>query len=154
MLGMKLLQAATESGYPQSWACLIRHADSLCCSALFKPSSSRHTVVVTITPNLAWACCRDASIIKRNQPDLYGRRVFDCVSTVSLSTNRKEEILYTLILAQPGEVMWSSIPAFSQKLWQYFDGDDECNVLIRSILLRTWTMSKVKKREPLHFLVF
>lgn len=35
MLGMKLLQAATESGYPQSWACLVRHADSLCCSALF-----------------------------------------------------------------------------------------------------------------------
>lgn len=31
MLGMKLLQAATESGYPQSWACLHRHADSLCC---------------------------------------------------------------------------------------------------------------------------
>lgn len=31
MLGMKLLQAATESGYPQSWACLSRHADSLCC---------------------------------------------------------------------------------------------------------------------------
>lgn len=53
MLGMKLLQAATESGYPQSWACLNRHADSLCCWApLFKPPSSRHTVLVTrVTPN-------------------------------------------------------------------------------------------------------
>lgn len=102
MLGMKLLQAATESGYPQSWACLDRHADSLCCSAPGLTTSSGHTVVVTITPNWAGTCCRDASIIKTNQSDLYGRRVFDCVSTVGPWTNRSEEILYTRILGLPG----------------------------------------------------
>lgn len=35
LLGTKLLQAATESAYPQSWACLpLRHADSLCAETL------------------------------------------------------------------------------------------------------------------------
>lgn len=43
--GTMSLQAATESGYPQSWACLVRHADSLCRGAwfihLFKQAYSR-----------------------------------------------------------------------------------------------------------------
>lgn len=69
MLGMRLLRAAAESEYPQSWACLNRHADSLCRWApVFKPPSSRHTVVVTrVTPNWARTCCRDARIIKSHQ---------------------------------------------------------------------------------------
>lgn len=41
----------------------------------------------------------------------------------------------TLILVLP-----SSLP-LSLRLWQCSDNDDEYNVLIRSILLRTWTCS-------------
>lgn len=74
MLGMKSLQAATESGYPQSWACLGRHADSLCRSAWFSYFQAGIQLWWHVTPNWAGTCCRDARIIKSNRPYLYGRR--------------------------------------------------------------------------------
>lgn len=120
MLGMKLLQAATESGYPQSWACLNRHADSLCCWApVFKPPSSRHTVVVTqVTPNLAEACCRDARIIKFYQAYLYGRRV-PGLRVKSQPTGQWESRnpIWLPSLCSAEAVMWSriSLPPLHQK---------------------------------------
>lgn len=75
MLGMKLLRAATESGYPQSWACLRGHADSLCCWALcVRPLKQTYSCGDKVTPNLAESCCRDAGIIKVYGAYLYGRR--------------------------------------------------------------------------------
>lgn len=140
MLGMKLLQAATESGYPQSWACLSRHADSLCCWApVFKPPSSRHTVVVTrVTPNLAETCCRDARIIKFYRAYLYGRRVPGLrVKSQPTGQSEKRNSIWLPSLCSSQSVMWSPhLPASSppETVWQSFGDDDECNVLIRSIL--------------------
>lgn len=120
MLGMKLLQAATESGYPQSWACLNRHADSLCCWALvFKPPSGRHTVVVTrVTPNLAETCCRDARIIKFYQAYLYGRRVPGLrVKSQPTGQWEKRNPIWLPSLSSSDSVMWCSIsqPPLHQK---------------------------------------
>lgn len=70
LLGTKLLQAATKSAYPQSWACLpLRHADSLCrrapgSPAELSPGGRRHAVVAG-TSNLAETSRRlGAKIIK------------------------------------------------------------------------------------------
>lgn len=38
-----------------------------------------------------------------------------------------------------------------RKLWQLSDRDDECNVLIRSILLRTWTQTRSEIRVWVFF---
>lgn len=112
MLGMKLLQAATESGYPQSWACLNGHADSLCCWApVFKPPSSRHTVVVTrVTPNLAEACSLDARIIKFYQAYIYGRRVPGLrVKSQPTGQWEKRNPIWLPSLCSSESVMWSCI---------------------------------------------
>lgn len=68
----------------------------------------------------------------------------DCVSKVSPQTNEREKLNMTLILAQP-----SSLP--SLRLWQCADNDDEYNLLIRSILLRTWTWSRFKRETFVAF---
>lgn len=111
-LGMKLLQAATESEYPQSWACLRRHADSLCClSPVFKPPSSRHTVVVTrVTPNWAETGCRDARIIKFYQAYLYGRRVPGLrVKSQPTGQWEKRNPIWLPSLSSSDSVMWCCI---------------------------------------------
>lgn len=72
----------------------------------------------------------------------------DCVSRVRPQTNGRERLYMTLILALP-----SSQPlSLSPRLWQCSDNDDEYNVLIRSILLRTWTWSRFKREKRCVFL--
>ena len=149
MLGMKLLRAATESEYPQSWACLPRHADSLCCWAPVTTTSSRHTVMVTrVTPNFAETCCLDARIIKPNPPYLYGRR-FLRPRVKSQPTNQWEQRnpIPTPILARPGAVMWSSISSLLAETLANCGDDDECSDLIRSILFEDVDNVEVWKEE-------
>lgn len=96
LLGTKLLQAATKSAYPQSWACLpLRHADSLCrrapgSPAEVSPGGRRHAVVAS-TSNLAETSCRLGAKIIKPGSALFIRPKFPWPegASKSASTNRK-----------------------------------------------------------------
>lgn len=96
LLGTKLLQAATKSAYPQSWACLpLRHADSLCrrapgSPAEVSPGGRRHAVLAS-TSNLAETSCRLGAKIIKPGSALFIRPKFPWPegASKSASTNRK-----------------------------------------------------------------